>query len=859
MSDVNLDHLVKKLSPSSHVALEQALGCVTSHEQRSVELMHWLYYLLEVNDADWQACLGHFNIKKKLLQSELKIRIDRQPSAQGSIPTLSQSVIDTICAAWLFVSLESDLSIISPMFVLVGMLSDPILRQELLTTTEQLRHVDVASLRLWCIDLIKQYPDDLQMDKKRDDTSDVTTALSAYTHDLTKQAKAGQLDPVTGRADEIQQMIDVLLRRKQNNPILIGEPGVGKTACVEGLAQRIIAGTVPACLKQVKLLMLDLTALQAGASIKGEFEKRMQQVVTAVQASSEPIMLFIDEAHQLIGAGGSAGTGDAANILKPALARGTLRTIAATTWQEYKQYIEKDAALVRRFQPITVVEPTPEVALEMLRHVIPKLERHHQISIDTDAVSAAVYLSHRYFSERKLPDKAISLLDTACAKVITPRDGVLPQVIKLEAEIASIDLECLSLQRDHHPKQAVLRALQQRRDKLDKKKSLLQKQQQQEIELIASIKQFDDQSELDATAKAKRRGLIKKLQSVQKQQTMMPYKVSVAMVASILESWTGVPAAAMLARAQCRLLHLEAHCNKHIFGQAKALHMISQRLITSSAKLAKTHKPLGVFLLVGPSGVGKTETAHQLAQQLFGSADKMTTINMSAFKEAHKVAMLTGSPPGYVGYGQGGVLTEAIRREPHSLILLDEMEKAHPSVQDVFYQMLDRGLMRDSEGRVIDCRQTVILMTSNAADQYIKQHAQALMHDENQALEGLQAALGQYFKPAFLGRVNVVPYFPLGAQVLEKVVQHQLQLLQDRMQVHHQIQLVFDHTVIMKIVERSTLALTGARRVQALIDNVLAPRIAEKILTAQARRKRSASKALVIRLVNESFTVDWML
>ena len=863
MTVMNLEVLVSRLNVPSRAALEEALGVVASQSQRSVELVHWFFQLLHAKDEAWKDCLERFFKDIEQVKKTLQHKMLCYPQNHSSSPTLGQSIIDVTCEAWLIASLECDLPQVTPIFLLLAMLTDPMLRQEIVGIVPSLKSIEVGTLRLWCIqrgkDDVMVAKASLQNSDKQILFNDDQKTIEQFTMDLTKQARENRLDPVIGRTTEIQQMIDVLLRRRQNNPILIGEPGVGKTACVEGLAQRIAKGKVPDSLKNIRILALDLTAMQAGASVKGEFEKRLKNLIQEVQSSAVPIILFMDEAHLLIGAGGQQGAADAANMLKPALARGELRTIAATTWREYKKYFEKDSALVRRFQSISVEEPTPEMAVAMLRHSVEKIQSHHGIMIEDEAVRSAVYLSHRYLSERKLPDKAMSLLDTACAKAVSPRQGICYEIIEIESEMANILIHIQALENNemtrHEPVSTL--ALKERLAELEKDKAKIEKQQSSEKKLIQEIENtIKNRQNLDDFDKTKNQ-LLTKLEKIQKHKMLMPFCVDQQMIAKVLSSWTGIPVSNMLAAAKTKLMDLESYCNQSIFGQKLGIHAICQTLITSGARLSKPNKPLGVFLLVGPSGVGKTETAHKIAEQLLGSSQKMTIINMSEYKESHKASTLTGSPPGYVGYGEGGVLTEAIRREPHSLVLLDEMEKAHPSIQDIFYQMLDRGSMRDSEGRDIDFKQTIIVMTSNAADQYVVDHAEAILNEVPVVMQGLHVALEKHFKPAFLGRVRIVPFMPLDERMMAQIIHFQLEQLASRILEHYQITLTFSKAVMNHVQKSCKIMQTGARQVSAIIDKSIAPLIAQTLLVHQSINQKLLGYVLHLHVENDAYSLDW--
>ncbi|MDD4789520.1 MAG: type VI secretion system ATPase TssH, partial [Pirellulales bacterium] len=684
-------------------------------------------------------------------------------------------------------------------------------------------------------------------------------------------ARLGQIDPVLGRDAEIRQVVDILTRRRQNNPILTGEAGVGKTAVAEGFALRIAAGDVPPPLKDVAIRTLDLGLLQAGAGIKGEFENRLKSVIEEVKASSRPIILFIDEAHTMIGAGGQAGQGDAANLLKPALARGELRTIAATTWAEYKKYFEKDAALARRFQVVKVEEPSERVGIEMMRGLVATLERHHNIRILEEAVTDAVKLSHRYISGRQLPDKAVSLLDTASARVAISHSATPPAVedCRRRIEQLAISLEILQRESLAGAKNADrIAEVTEAREAARRQLESLEARWKQEAELVGRLRRVREQLEAkppagdqgrggqeprqpaaaepaaesaDATELAAQRPeelrkefqqLSRQLAQLQGDAPLMHVCVDSQAIAEVVSGWTGIPVGRMVTDEIRTVLALKEQMERRVVGQSHALEAIAQRIRTSRANLTDPRRPIGVFLLVGPSGVGKTETAITLAELLYGGDQNMTVINMSEFKEEHKVSLLMGSPPGYVGYGEGGVLTEAVRRRPYSVVLLDEMEKAHPGVQDIFYQVFDKGTLRDGEGRDIDFKNTVILMTSNAAtDLIVKLCADPETCPGAEALaEALHPELVKTFKPAFLGRVTILPYFPLGDEVLRRIVELQLDRIARRISESHRARLAYDPELVAAIAGRCTEVESGARNVDHILTRTLLPDLASEFL-----------------------------
>jgi type VI secretion system protein VasG len=670
-----------------------------------------------------------------------------------------------------------------------------------------------------------------------------TGALAQFTINLTERARAGKIDPILGRDTEIRQMIDILTRRRQNNPLLAGEAGVGKTAVAEGFAVKLATGDVPATLKDVELLSLDLGLLQAGAGIKGEFENRLKSVIEEVNASPKPIVLFIDEAHTLIGAGGSAGQNDAANLLKPALARGELRTIAATTWAEYKKYFEKDAALARRFQVVKVEEPSEPVAIAMIRSLVSPLEKHHRVLILDEAVAAAVRLSARYIPSRQLPDKAVSLIDTACARVAMSQSTMPPAVEDLHRRLALIDTELAFLSREdafggsHAPRIA---ELQTQRGATETALAAIELRWGSEKRLVAEIAEARTAIETAEDAAAPREIIARathELHEVQGDDPLIFPVVDAQAVAAIVESWTGIPAHRMRADEIRTVLTLEQALGTRIIGQPHALEALSQAIRTSRAGLTDPRKPIGVFLMVGTSGVGKTETALALADLLYGGDANMTTINMTEFKEEHKVSLLMGSPPGYVGYGEGGILTEAVRRRPYSIILLDEMEKAHPGVQDVFFQVFDKGTMKDGEGRNIDFRNTVIIMTSNAGTDLITRlFANAETRpDAGTLAERLQPELMTYFKPAFLGRVTLIPYCPLSPEDIGKITVLQLGRIAKRLADTYRARFDYTPGVVSLITARCTEASSGARNIEKILSRTVLPELSAEILSRLAK------------------------
>jgi type VI secretion system protein VasG len=693
-------------------------------------------------------------------------------------------------------------------------------------------------------------------------------ALRRYASDLTARARAGQIDPVTGRDEEIRQVIDILMRRRQNNPILTGEAGVGKTAVAEGFAIRIANGDVPPSLKDVQLWVLDIGLLQAGASMKGEFENRLRSVIDEVQASPKPIILFIDEAHTLIGAGGAAGTGDAANLLKPALARGTLRTIAATTWAEYKKYIEKDPALTRRFQVVQVLEPTEAKALLMLRGVASTLEKHHRVQLLDEALDAAVKLSHRYIPARQLPDKAVSLLDTTCARVSVSQHATPPEVEDSRRRIEALQTELDIIARE----EAIGFAIGSRRTDAEallatEKERLagLEQRWTEERTLVDRIlelrRQLRDENEAkEPAAREARLTELRELQATlakaQGETPLILPSVDGQAVAAVVSDWTGIPVGRMVKNEAEAVLNLVDTLAARVVGQRHGLEMIARRIQTSRARLDNPEKPIGVFLLVGPSGVGKTETALALAESLYGGQDNVITINMSEFQEAHTVSTLKGAPPGYVGYERGGVLTEAVRRRPYSVVLLDEVEKAHPDVHEIFFQVFDKGFMEDSDGRYIDFKNTVILLTSNTGTDRMMALCKDpdLLPDPEALARAVREPLLKVFPPALLGRLVVIPYYPLADKVLGSIVRLQLDRIVRRIGEQHKVPFTYDDAVVKLVVSRCTEVESGGRMIDAILTNTILPRISEEYLSRMVAGRPLG--AITLGVTNGDFSFD---
>ena len=698
-------------------------------------------------------------------------------------------------------------------------------------------------------------------------------ALKKFAVDLTAKARAGEIDPVTGRDDEVRQIIDILMRRRQNNPILTGEAGVGKTAVVEGFALRIARGDVPPQLKDVILMTLDIGLLQAGASMKGEFENRLRQVIDEVQASPKPIILFVDEAHTLIGAGGAQGTGDAANLLKPALARGTLRTIGATTWAEYKKYFEKDPALTRRFQVVQVNEPDEAKAIAMMRGVATALEKHHRVQLLDSAIEAAVRLSHRYIPSRQLPDKSVSLLDTACARVAVSQHATPPEVEDCARRIESLEVEQGIISREETVGEEV-----SARKKIVEDKLVLERERYAGLEvrwkdekvLVNQVLGLREKLRANAAGKvesaepgANRDGLIAelrelqgKLASLQKDSPLILPSVDDQAVASVVADWTGIPVGRMVKDEVNSILKLADSLNKRVIGQAHGLEAIARRIQTSRAKLDNPNKPIGVFMLVGPSGVGKTETALALAETLYGGEQNVITINMSEYQEAHTVSTLKGAPPGYVGYGEGGILTEAVRRKPYSVVLLDEVEKAHPDVHEIFFQVFDKGWMEDGEGRYIDFKNTIILLTSNAGSDLIMNICKDpdLIPEPDAIARALREPLLKVFPAALLGRIVTIPYYPLSDEMLGSIVRLQLERIVKRVRANHKVALAYDDAVIKLIISRCTELESGGRMIDAILTNTVLPNISREFLSRLSDGQPTPNVTLSVAACDFAFT-----
>ena len=874
MSEISRVALFGKLNPLLYKAVEGATVFCKLRGNPYVEVVHWLQQVLQSQDSDFHHILRHFSVDSSKLASDVVAALDRLPRGASSISDLSEYIEASIERAWVYSTLLFGDSQVRSGYVLVGMLKTHSLRNLLYGISKQFEHVKLESLVDQFAQITANSPEEGQSatDGTGGEPGEASgamapaqmgkgEALKRFCVDLTEKAATGTMDPVTGRDDEIRQIIDILMRRRQNNPILTGEAGVGKTAVVEGFAQRIVKGDIPPSLQGVKVMTLDIGLLQAGASMKGEFEQRLRQVIDEVQASPKPIILFIDEIHTLVGAGGAAGTGDAANLLKPALARGQLRTIGATTWAEYKKYFEKDPALTRRFQVVQILEPTEDKAILMMRGVANMLEKHHRVQLLDEAIEASVRLSHRYIPARQLPDKSVSLLDTACARVAVSQHATPAEVEDcqrrieaLEVEIAIIGREALvgidigqrqlAAEEKLHAAKSQLVTLTIR---WDAEKSLVDKILDLRAQLrggapagvkdavaaaaAAPAEPMTDATRADLLSQLK--ALDVELHSMQGDAPLIFPTVDEQSVAAVVGDWTGIPVGRMVKDELKAVLKLTDTLNARVIGQRHGLEMISRRVQTSRAKLDSPNKPIGVFMLCGPSGVGKTETALALAESLYGGEQNIITINMSEFQESHTVSTLKGSPPGYVGYGEGGILTEAVRRRPYSVVLLDEIEKAHHDVHEMFFQVFDKGWMEDSEGRYIDFKNTIILLTSNAGTELIMNMCKdpELMPDPESVAKALREPLLKVFPPAFLGRLVAIPYYPLSDTMMGEIIKLQLNRVKKRVLENHKVPLTYDAECVKLFVSRCNEVDSGGRIIDSILTNTILPKISIEYLT----------------------------
>jgi type VI secretion system protein VasG len=880
----NLKALIDKLNDTTRKALESAAGLCVARTHYDIEIEHYLLKALDGSDNDIAAILKHFGVDRSRLTKELERSLDSLKSGNARSPAFSPAVVKMLSEAWTVASIDFNAGNIRTGFTLLALLGDEELARMVKEFSKELQTIPPEGLRASFYDIVAKSSEAQTSlgaggaaepdrggggDAAPGASKGKTPHLDQYTVNLTANAKAGKIDPVLGRDIEVRQMIDILMRRRQNNPILTGEAGVGKTAVVEGFANRLVSGDVPAALQGVQIHSLDLALLQAGAGVKGEFENRLKGLINEVKSSAGKIILFIDEAHTMIGAGGQAGQGDAANLLKPALARGELRTIAATTWSEYKKYFEKDPALARRFQVVKVEEPTEEVACTMLRGIKASLEKHHNLRILDEAITATVRLSHRYIAGRQLPDKAVSVLDTACARLSLGQNSTPPRLEDILRRIDALEVQKRVLERetkigaDHAEKlgeiEAHIATAKEERDVLneqwEKEKGLTAKIRalQESLESAEKKDAKTDESEVRAELAT----LEAELATLQGERGMMRVSVDAQIVGEVISAWTGIPLGKMVRNEIDTVLTLDEHLKKRVIGQDHALFAIAQRILTSRANLDDPVKPVGVFLLVGPSGVGKTETAIALADVLYGGERNMITINMSEFQEAHTVSTLKGSPPGYVGYGEGGVLTEAVRRRPYSVVLLDEVEKAHPDVLELFFQVFDKGRMEDGEGREIDFRNTIILLTSNAATETLMKLTAdpETMPNTEGMVKALKPELDKVFKPAFLGRLMIVPYYPVRDEALKQIIRLKLGKIQRRLLETHKITLEYDDVLLNEVASRCTEVESGARNVDNILSNTMLPDLSRQILSRIA--EGVAASKVSISVKDGALTYAW--
>ena len=881
MAALNLRSLIDKLNTVCRKTLEEAAALCVSRTNYNVEIEHWLLKILEAGNTDLDAIIHHHGIDGSRVSQSLMTTLDGLKTGNARSPSLSPQIVDLIREAWLLGSVEFNSPRIRTGHLICAALGDDTLRRQIIDSVNYFDEIPFEQLMKELPNIIAETSEAAEASAGAalasvPDGDGVASgeALVKFTIDLTERARAGDLDPVIGRHAEVRQIIDILTRRRQNNPILTGEAGVGKTAVVEGFALRVASGDVPLPLKDASVRVLDLGLLQAGAGIRGEFENRLKSVIEEVKASASPIILFIDEAHTMIGAGGEAGQGDAANLLKPALARGELRTIAATTWAEYKKYFEKDAALTRRFQVIKVEEPSEDVAIEMMRGLVDPLENHHGVRIINEGLESAVKLSSRYVSGRQLPDKSVSVLDTSCARIALSQSSIPPLVEDCQRKIATLNTTLGLLRRESATGLDHADAIKNTEDELhlaqdrladltkswEKQKELVERIHELEASLEEpepspesqaeqvslpqeqTIESASNNEETAVDREAAQRELDVKKKELLHEQGETPLVhlcVDSQAIAETISSWTGIPLGRMVADEIQTVLDLKQLMQKYIIGQSHALSSIAERVRISRAQLGDPRQPIGVFLLAGPSGVGKTETAITLAELLYGGEQNMTVINMSEFKEEHKVSLLMGSPPGYVGYGEGGVLTEAVRRKPYSVVLLDEMEKAHPGVQDIFYQVFDKGTMKDGEGRDIDFRNTVLIMTTNEGTDRIKSLcADPETRPDAEALtKTIFDVLLEKFKPAFLGRTTIIPYYMLSDEELRKIVDLKLNKIGKRVLENHRATLEYSDELASRIAERCTEVDTGARNIDHILNHTLLPQLANEFLKVMAEGK----------------------
>lgn len=864
MININLSSLIQRLHPIAKVALEDAAALAVSEKANEVQIEHYLLSLLERPNSDFDVLLSHFDCSENLLRQSVRSTLDTNAKGNGSKPVFSALLIEWLQESWLVSSLDLSETQIRSGALLLTLVSNP-LRYGQHGYASILEAVNPDSLKRNFAELTSHSIEAQVATSEKTQAREDGSALSKFTTDFTGKARKGEIDPVFCRDQEIRQIVDILARRRKNNPIAVGEPGVGKTAVVEGLALKIVQGDVPDNLKGVELYGLDMGLLQAGASVKGEFEKRLNAVLDEVKNSPTPIILFIDEAHTLVGGGNQAGGSDAANLLKPALARGEVKTIAATTWSEYKKYFEKDPALARRFQLVKLDEPSPEQAALIIRGLRPAYEKSHNVYVRDDAITAAAALSARYISGRQLPDKAIDVLDTACARVNISLNAIPASVETLQQELAAQQRELEALERDALQQTGdkhslanipnLKLAMETTKEELAEQEAQWHKEKEQIQEMIALRSRLhelvfgkvneeelvvDEDSEQDVSPytemdeEAVRIAISacqEQLDAIRNGNPLVHFEVGPDEVSHVISDWTGIPMGKMLQDEAETTLKLKESLTQSIKGQEYAIDALSEGIQTAKAGLGNPDAPTGVFLLVGPSGVGKTETARAIADQMFGGERFMTTINMSEFQEKHTVSRLIGSPPGYVGYGEGGMLTEAVRQRPYSVVLLDEVEKADPEVLNLFYQVFDKGTLNDGEGRTIDFKNTLIIMTSNLATHEIE----SLVHqskdiDANIIAEAIRPTLNQHFKPALLARMSVLPFVPLSDEAMTEIIHHKLNKVSQRLHSHHKLSLNYEESLVDFVLGNCRLAETGARNIDAVINRQLLPQLSTQLL-----------------------------
>jgi type VI secretion system protein VasG len=905
MADISRVALFGKLNSLCYRAIESSTVFCKLRGNPYVEVVHWMHQILQLQDSDLVRIIKQYDLDPATLARDMTAALDRLPRGSTSVTDLSSQLEESVERAWVYGTLMFGESQIRSGHLVIGMLKTNGLRNALYGMSKQFEKIKVEHLGDNFAKLLNASPEAQMLatdgfsggGAAPGEASGAIApaamgkqeALKKFTVDLTEQARSGKMDPIVGRDDEIRQMVDILMRRRQNNPIMIGEAGVGKTAVVEGFAQRIARGDVPPSLKEVELRTLDVGLLQAGASMKGEFEQRLRSVIDEVQASAKPIILFIDETHTLVGAGGAAGTGDAANLLKPALARGTLRTIGATTFAEYKKHIEKDPALTRRFQSIQVDEPSEERAILMMRGVASTMEKHHKVQILDEALEAAVKLSHRYIPARQLPDKSVSLIDTACARVAVSLHATPAEVDDSRKRIEALETELAIIGRESAIGIDIGKRSADAKDLLGEERTrlaALETRWNDERALVDQLLSLRSQlrdgaqpvegtgSKLESAAGAEapaaaltieqRADLMEQLQSVQAKLTDLQGETPLILptvdyqaVAAVVGDWTGIPVGRMAKNEMETILNIASTLSQRVIGQDHAMEMIAKRIQTSRAGLDNPSKPIGVFMLAGTSGVGKTETALALAEALYGGEQNLITINMSEYQEAHTVSTLKGAPPGYVGYGEGGVLTEAVRRKPYSVVLLDEVEKAHPDVHEMFFQVFDKGFMEDGEGRFIDFKNTLIILTTNAGTELIAGLCKdpELMPDPEGMAKALREPLLKIFPPALLGRLVTIPYYPLSDDMLGKIVKLQLNRIKKRVEARYKIPFEYSDDVVKLVVSRCTESESGGRMIDAILTNTMLPDISREFLTRMM--SGSAVARVGVQVLGEGFAYSF--